>query len=493
MSQFRNWGSLLIIMVVLLVTSSNVEASGARRMEEEMRGVWITRFEWPDREPLVCRQKIVTLLDQAAENGFNAVFFQIRGQADVFYPSPYEPWSPILGSRDPGFDPLQFALEEAHARKLEFHAYMNAFPVWGGRGTPPRTDPEHLYWTHCQPDSPDPWMCFGKDGKPVTGGSEYIYLSPGIPAVQDYVRKVVLDVARRYNVDGIHFDRIRYPGPNVSHDPVSRARFAGSGNPDGLGWEDWQRDQITRMVNNIYGALLELKPHLNVSASVWGIYDKTRIPGYSRFSSGYHDYYQDSRKWIELGAMDALVPMIYWDIPDPKPNYDELLDDFVANAYGRHIYGGYHANYENFSEIENEILYTRRAGGHGTVAFASSYLDRKNYWHRLGNSVFRTPARTPDLHWKTRSKTGAIVGDVIGPEGQPLVDAKINLSGQTYNWLSSGDGFFACLNLPPGEYKLAIEHGAIGRMEYPKVIVKSGKVTRVPLRLRSPVAPAGAK
>ncbi len=460
----------LLALVALAETQQNVSP--------ELRGVWITRFEWPDRNPETCKGKILRLMDKAARSGFNVVFFQVRGQADVLYPSSLEPWSPILGSRDPGFDPLQFALDAAHARGLEFHAYINAFPVWGGRSEPPHSEPEHLYWTHCQAGSPDFWLCCGEDGLPMSL-SEYYYLSPGIPAVQDYVRTVVLDVVRRYDVDGIHLDRIRYPSPKTSHDPVSLARFNGYGNPDGLDWADWQRDQVGRMLNNLYGAILELKPQVKLTASVWGIYDRTRIPGYGRFSSGFHDYYQDSQRWAEMGVVDGLVPMIYWDMADPKPNYNELLDDFMRHAAVRHVYGGYHAKYENFDEIKNEILYTRQAGGQGTVAFASSYLDRQGHWKHFRESVYEATAETPAMAWKQQADSGAIVGRVFSQDGQPVVDARVNVLGSSYNWLSSADGFFACLHLPVGEYLVTAQRADLGKTSVEKVVVRPGAVTRI--------------
>ena len=396
----------------------------------------------------------------------------------MLYLSTLEPWSPILNSTFPGYDPLQFAIEQAHQRGLEFHAYINAFPVWGGRSTPPHTQPEHLFWTHCQPDSPENWLCCQSNGTPMIY-NEYYYLSPGIPAVQDYIRKVIIDVARRYDVDGIHLDRIRYPGPQVSHDATSEMRFKGPGNPDGLAWDNWQRDQVTRMLNNIYGEILEVKPKINLSCSVWGIYDKTRIPGYGGFSSGYHDYYQDSHSWAKQGVIDALVPMIYWDIPDPTPNYDTLLDDFLKGAFGRHIYGGYHGKYPDFKEIENEIEYTRKTGAQGEVVFASSYLDKNNHWEQYGATVYKTPVKTPPLPWKQNPTTGTILGRVLTRKSKPITDAKINIPLSNYNWLSSGNGFFAILDLKPGQYSVTASHPDFEEVTVEPIPVQAGSVSRI--------------
>ncbi len=461
-------------------------APSSEEVAPEFRGLWITRFEWPSRDAQKCLKTIKTIFETLKRNHFNAALFQVRGQADVLYRSKLEPWSPLIGGADPGFDPLKVAIEEAHSRGIELHAYVNLMPVWGGRTPPPRTEPLHAFWGYCQPGSNPNWACHDSAGKPMKQ-EEYVYFSPGIPAVHDYLRRVVVDLVTRYDVDGIHFDRIRYPGSQYSKDPISVARFEGPGNPDNLSWADWQRDQLTRMLNNIYGAIQATKPRVNVSCAAWGIYRKDRLDGYERFSSGYHDYYQDTHRWIEQGVMDALMPMIYWNIPEPKPNFDTLTEDFVKHAAGRHIYAGM-KTYEDFKETVAEVLFSRQIGAQGNVTFSYGGIDRKNQWVDFYRDVYHEAAPIPVMPWKENPQTGTIVGTLMNPSGNdPVEDAVLQLSGRTEKWLSSNDGFFAMLNVRPGAgLQITAEKQGVGVAEPVTVSVAPGQVIRVEIQLKRP-------
>ena len=457
----------------------------------EFRGMWLTRFEWPDQDPAKCRQNILNYLDDISEAGYNAVFFQVRGQGDALYPSPYEPWSPLVGSRNPGFDPLLFALDEAHARDLEFHAYVNVYPVWQGETPPPHTKPEHPYWLYCQPDSDPMLACVDSSGKVMVPDAEkndnYVYFSPGHPGVDEYLRKIVMDIVQRYPVDGIHFDRIRYPGMSYSFDPVSEQRFKGAGNPHNLSHDDWQREQITRFLNRVYGEVASVKPEIKISCAVWGIYNNTRYPGYDRFSSGYHQYYQDTFAWLERGVIDAACPMIYWDMNDPAPNYDVLAKDFVENASGRHIYLGNYINKQQMTreEYQNQISYGRQIGAEGYTGFSAGGFRRKNLSSWFKNNIFTSEVEPAVMSWKQNPTTGIIIGKVIrGDTGEPVTDAQIRISGREYVYLSGADGFFSILNLSPGSgYQLAASSQDFGQAMVDAGDLESGEVKNVTVRL----------
>lgn len=469
----------------------SAEIPSAPAPEAEFRAATITRFEWPDKDPATCKQKILRYMDTLLAGNFNAVIFQVRGQADVFYPSPYEPWAVAIGGKDPGFDPMQFAIEEAHARGLEFHAYVNPYPVWQGVNPPAHTTPEHPYWLHYATEGADNWACYDNSGnimKASGSGDNYLYFSPGNPAVSAYARKVTMDIVKRYEVDGIHFDRIRYAGPQYSFDAVSKSRYAGDGNPDNLSWEKWQCDQITRMLNDVYGEIMSIKPNIKISCSVWGIHDKTKIPQYDRFSSGLHEYYQDSLEWVRQGVVDAICPMIYWDINDPKPNYDELAKYFLQNASGRHVYCFNHINNPKQwppEEFLAQVNLCRQLGGAGNVAFSSGGIERRQITSFFKQAIYPKPVPAAPMPWKTNPQTGIIIGKVMRRDnGEPIMDAWIKVEGQNHTWLSSADGFFAILNLPPsGNYKLFITKKNIGEAAHPPVSVEAGKVTPLEIRL----------
>ncbi len=160
-----------------------------------------------------------------------------------------------------------------------------------------------------------------------------------------------------------------------------------------------------------------------------------------------------------------------------------MLDSFVANAGDRFVYGGYHAKYPNFKEIEEEIAYTRKAGAQGEVAFASSYLDKNRHWDRYGSTVYRQPAKTPELTWKTKPETGAIIGRVLTSKSEPVTDAQVRIPLSNYAWLSSGDGFFAILDLAPGEYSVSASRNDLGSETVKRVPVRAGETSRIEIVL----------
>jgi uncharacterized lipoprotein YddW (UPF0748 family) len=433
--------------------------------QPEFRGAWVTRFEWTSPDPAKLRSNIVHIMDAAKAAGLNAVVFQVRSDCSTFYPSKLEPWSHMLGGRDPGFDPVQFAIDEAHKRGLEFHAYINACPASERREGPP-AGAQSIWFMHCTPQSNPNWLVY-EGGKPADF-NEYWWLNPNLPEVQTYIRTVVVDFASRYNADGIHFDRIRFPKPRVSDDPWSKARFAADGNPMQLGYDRWQADNITRMLTDIYGAVTAIKPQMRFSAAVWGIYDKTKLPqgndkrsGYSWTSSGLQDYHQDSIEWTRRGCIDALIPMIYWDMGGNKPDYDELLASFVKLAGNdRHIYGGQKV----FDDVEmlRQVVATRLVGGHGTCPFTLGTIEKKGLTHFYRATIYPDDVPTPPMPWKTSPTKGTILVWVKDAAGAPVMDAHVQIEGRSDVWLSSADGFCAIIDAAPGRAVLTARKPSTG-------------------------------
>jgi uncharacterized lipoprotein YddW (UPF0748 family) len=164
----------------------------------EFRGMWVTRFEWPSTNLATVQNNINTILQKLKDNNFNAVIMQMRGQADTLYPSPYEPWSPILSSSGNtpagwgSFDPLQYAIDAAHSRGLEFHAYMNTHVCWQSGAENPPNNPNHLFYQHCNAADPNArdWLIHDQNGNPVQyEESGYVWMAPGVPEFQAYTRK----------------------------------------------------------------------------------------------------------------------------------------------------------------------------------------------------------------------------------------------------------------------------------------------------------------
>ena len=341
------------------------------------------------------------MIDAAAAH-FNAVLFQVRGRADAFYDSALEPWAQELTGtlgQDPLWDPLAVAVQEAHERGLELHAYVNTFTCWSGSTPPAACSPQHIYNAHPE------WLQCDSAGDPMELNSGYVCVSPGNPAVHEHLVDVVMDIAQNYDVDGIHFDYIRYAGPEYSHDPVSLTRFVDE-NPDSLSWSDWQRRQISDFLALAYGELTAARPELKVTAAVWGIYKDLWSWG---TSEGYYDYYQDSQSWLGEGIIDAICPMIYWPLYDGSPPYfDYLLDDFMDHTGGRHVYAGLSADYDTFGEIANEIAYARSVGAPGHVVFAYGTIDTYGYHDDFPGGPYAEAVSVPAMPWKSFTPTPTV-------------------------------------------------------------------------------------
>lgn len=362
----------------------------------ELRGVWITRFAYSSADQLE------GIIDRAAAANFNAVFVQVRGNGDAYYESTVEPWarnlSGVLG-RDPGWDPLQVAIDRARDHGLEIHAYINVLAGWPAGQAPVPVAEGAIQ--HPLRDHPE-WLAVDSTGDNQDG--EYLWLSPGNPEVRAHTVAVVEDLLGRYDVDGLHLDRIRTAGPDYSRDAVTEAAFEAALelDPD-LEWADFMREQVSLVVDDIHDAITRTRPSVRHSAAVWGIHQP--LPGCST-SHGYGQYYQDSLAWIARDSMDALVPMMYWPIQDGAcTDWATLLDVFMAGS-DRHVWGGMHA-LEGGSDfdpaaIAARIEYARQAGAQGTVVFASSYLDTDtSRWDTFtGDGPYAEPIATPAMPWK---------------------------------------------------------------------------------------------
>lgn len=364
---------------------------GGSPANTELRGVWLTRFEWVGQDAAGLQQ---TMADIAAA-GFNTVFFQIRGNFDAYYDSSLEPWAASLTGtlgQDPGWDPLQVAVQAAHDNGLQLHAYMNVAPFWRGDSPPASVGLPHPYTSH-----PD-WTVAPSSGTPMALNSSYVYASPGIPDMRAWTAAVAAELDSRYDVDGIHLDYIRYPGSDYSHDAASEARFvqdtAAGGPWEGLSWGDWQREMVKDTVRQVRDAVTT-----PVTAAVWGIH--TDEWGWGSVSQGNADYYQDSRAFLSEGLTDANLPMAYWPVTDvegDRLDFRVLTRDHVAHAAGRHVYMGIGSYDITFQQTLDCIDAARAEGAHGVVLFSWSYVAGDAA--ALAAGPFAEPAAPPAMTWR---------------------------------------------------------------------------------------------
>ncbi len=390
-------GSILSNGCTVTVTSIPTETDGGTELDggtglEEIRAVWVTRFAYNTAA------HVTSIINKAADAGFNTIYFQIRGNGDAYYKSTLVPWAQKLTGtlgKDPGWDPLQLAIDTAHARGIQLHAYWNVFSAWpapagcANSGTcactptqgrsdscilPPASPagmPTHVLRTHPE------WMAVTQAGTSVD--NEYYWFSPGNPAVRQHLVAVAEDLLTKYDVDGLHLDRVRYPGSTYSHDAASLAAYQAVPQAQRPSWEEWQRRQVNATVEALYDVVKRRRPKAVLSASVWGIYKA--LPGCST-SQGYSGYYQDSIAWMKNGQIDAIVPMIYWDLGSGCTDWAKLLDGFMAGSNGRHVVAGMHGLEDNkapnMNRIKARVEYARIVGAAGHSIFASTYLEPKS-------------------------------------------------------------------------------------------------------------------
>ncbi len=449
----------------------------------EIRALWVSRFEWPSANQATCKANLDAIMNTAAANRFNTIFLQVRGDCTTYYPSPDEPWASTFSYTNPGWDPLAYAINSAHAKGLKLHAYINTHTITSVSAGPPVTTPQHVYHLH-GPTTTGTANWASRDSTGASPFSEYYWLSPGVPEASAWTRKQILHVVKNYDVDGVHFDRIRTEGAQYSHDPVTAARFSGDGNPDNLSWEDFMRSQITRDLRNIYGEIAYHKPNVLVSAAPIGICLKDATTHYQGTGTqSYSQYYQDSWGWLQAGVLDFAVPQIYWNIGSAHP-FELLLQDWMEHRGQRWIVPGSTTGggTETLANLLAEQQETRNQSASGHCIF--SYGSMGSYWGGFASGPYAQAAAFPTVPWRATPTRGHIVGYVKDSLGNPVVDAKINLAGDPYNYLSANDGFFSMINVTTGTaHSITASKAGKGTGHVTAVSVAEGSATMVQITL----------
>ncbi|MDS1271568.1 family 10 glycosylhydrolase [Lipingzhangella sp. LS1_29] len=330
--------------------------------KHQMRAEWIAgvyNIDWPSAAGLdVAEQQaeLRELYDEAVDNGLNAVFVQIRPTADTFWPSEYEPWSEWLTGEqgaDPGYDPLEFAIEEAHERNLEFHGWFNPYRV------AMHDDPERLVDDHPARQNPD-WV-FAYGGQ--------LYYDPGIPEAREFVQDAMMDAVENYDMDGAHFDDYFYPYPVDGEEIPDAETFAEHGGEfDNIG--DWRRDNVNRLIEEFGERVSAAKPHVKFGVSPFGIWRNADSDPDGSATSGLESYdaiYADSRTWVREEWVDYINPQVYWEIGLEVADYAELVPwwaDVVAGTnvqlyIGQAAYKVGGAGWEDPTELSQHLTFNR--------------------------------------------------------------------------------------------------------------------------------------
>ena len=321
--------SFLRTFAILLLVLAHLPTARA-----EFRGAWVAsvyNLDWPSKPGLSADRQQAELrgiLDRAKSIGLNAILLQVRPSGDALYASKYEPWSSVLTGAQgtsPGYDPLAFAILEAHARGLELHAWFNPFRA--ATASSGSSSSRHVSKTHPE------WL---------RRHGSLLWIDPGEPDAREYVLDVILDVVNRYDIDGVHIDDYFYPYPTKGvSDFNDAASWSRHGTSRGLSRADWRRDNINRFVQALYSRVKGAKSSAKVGISPFGIW-RPGVPATIEAQlDAYGQLYCDSRLWIQKGWCDYLSPQLYWSIAPAKQSFPVLLKWWrEQSAAGRPIWPG---------------------------------------------------------------------------------------------------------------------------------------------------------
>jgi uncharacterized lipoprotein YddW (UPF0748 family) len=396
--------NLLILLIIIF--STNIFSQLSDPPKREFRSAWVAtvaNLDWPpvNATPAAQRQALINILDFLYTHGINVVIFQIRTECDALYQSNYEPWSYYLtGAQgtppNPFYDPLQFAIEEAHKRGMELHAWFNPYRAIRIGANYPKAS-NHVSNLH-----PD-WLIASR--KEVG----YHFLNPGKQVVRNYVTNVIMDVVRRYDVDGIHMDDYFYPyGGMVTEDIqtfLDEPRQFTSFNPDS---GNWRRDNVNLLIKQVNDSVSAVKPHVKFGMSPFGIWKNGVPPGIIGLDA-YNVIYADAMAWLGNQSVDYLTPQLYWRIGG---NQDYLkLSAWWGDStfkHNRHLYPG-QAPYRitdpnqnwSASELPNQIRINRSNPKiQGSVFFRANTMTGKGFNDSLKNDLYRFKALPPAMPWK---------------------------------------------------------------------------------------------
>jgi uncharacterized lipoprotein YddW (UPF0748 family) len=384
----------------------------------EFRGIWVAtvnNIDWPSRPGLSTweqQQELLAILNRAVSLKINAIVFHVRPSADALFESTLEPWSQYLSGRqgrgpEPQWDPLTFAIAESHRRGLELHAWFNPYRAHFSRDSAGAAN------THVMRTRPELVRHYGG----------FIWMDPGDPEVRRRAVRAIVDVVKRYDVDGVHIDDYFYPYPENDSagrridfpDSATYTRYRRTGGQ--LDRNDWRRRNVDLMVEAMFKGVRAAKPWVKVGISPFGIWRPGNPPQIRGFDA-YAEIYADSKKWLQSGWLDYLAPQLYWPINRPEQSYPVLLDGWVKeNTKQRHIWPGLAtyrisdttpARHIPSDEITEEIKLTRaQPGATGHIHFNTRVIMRSpDSLNAKLSRVYEEPALIPASPWLGGKKPG---------------------------------------------------------------------------------------
>ena len=410
---------LLLFMAFAIAAGIGAGAQEARK--HEMRAAWIATvwaIDWPSTMNNASAQKaqIDSYLDSFQAQNFNAVFFQVRSMCDAMYQSSYEPWSSYLtGTRgtNPGYDPLQYVVEQCHARGIQCHAWVNPYR-WSSSASNNWNTPQDQ-------DLKSKGMLLSYTN---SSGTTTI-LNPGLPATRERIVNVIREIITNYDVDGIVFDDYFYPNGIPTNSSAGDYRLWNDSNVD-MTFADWRRNNVNMMVADVYNMIQETKPEVRFGISPAGVagtastsagqHGVTPCPKGSDWQ--YNGIFSDPLAWLEQGTIDYISPQIYWKTDHSTNPFGPITQwwSYIAKHYGRHHYASHSISFlaegnntsSSWAEVTKQINYSRQYTEDncpGVVLYSAKNINGNNGGvSGLGNyllaNAFQHPAMIPAVTWK---------------------------------------------------------------------------------------------
>lgn len=324
---------LFFALSILLFVPINAQ------VKREMRGAWIAtvaNIDWPSRDARghsdLQKKELIETLDKLQQIGTNMIVFQVRPTADALYPSDLEPWSNWLTGvqgqdNDKPYDPLAFAIEEAHKRCIDVHVWINPYRITNGFEIDALAK-NHIYRQH-----PEWFWKYGKQW----------YFEPGLDETREFLNKVVADLVTRYDIDAIHMDDYFYPYPDHVNDYPDAETFKKY--PRGFNnIQDWRRNNVNMVIEEMQQTIKSIKPWVEFGISPFGIWRNERQDSIRGSKTNgldnYDDLYADILLWLEKGWIDYVTPQLYWPIGKKVADYAVLAPWWGKYDYGKNYYVG---------------------------------------------------------------------------------------------------------------------------------------------------------
>lgn len=415
---FKKITALTVIATYLLSSCSstkpqNIAATLAPSVMKEFRAAWVAtvaNINWPSKPGLSTeqqQQEAIALLDFLQQHNFNAVILQVRPSADALYKSSLEPWSYYLTGKegkapDPFYDPLEFWTEAAHDRGLELHVWLNPYRAHHPKGDSVMSD-QSIVKTN-----PELVVHLKQD---------YWWMDPSKKEVQDRTTNVVMDLVKRYDIDGVHFDDYFYPYPEYNlkedfPDSISWNTYQNSGGKLSRG--DWRRKSVNDLIERIYKEIKATKAYVKFGLSPFGIWR----PGNPESIGGFDQYgvlYADAKLWLNKGWLDYFTPQLYWPIKRIAQSYPVLLGWWAGqNTKHRHLWPGISVGRDtsarSVDETINQIMIARGMlpQSKGVVHWSiSSDMHNSNLSNTLLTTVYKDAALVPASPWLDRKAPDA--------------------------------------------------------------------------------------